>query len=248
MPANNNGNSKTDAIRMVDTLNIEKDTTPRTFMDCVKITTTAYVEMKKEHFLLLVGFLEQGGVSECKKLGDMFATYKDVIATSRYADCSEGTIQEIINTRKGNAWGRQYPRNLLGFHTFQKWCLMIDEDGVFENQLHENSSYTTNRFKIFTKAMKCIVDVSIGMGAKKEKECVDKIATLKKSNELFVEEINTLTKIIEDNNIEMNMCELCNKQLDEKDMTEDGKPFTKCGANMCLLYPKNRTYKELHSY
>lgn len=230
MPTNNNGNSKADALHMVDMLDIDPSTNPRTFMDCLKIATGGYVEMKKEKFLVYIDCLERFGIKECKDLGELMYEHRTMLWDD-YCDCSPEMMMEIIDNLREDKWGRRYTRNLLGYGTFQKWCVGVEPDGHFETILHEQRSYTTNRFKKFVLAMKGIVDISCS--GNKTKKLEEKIATLKKSNELFMEEIDTLNKVITDNNIELNMCELCNKQLGDDDLDDDGKTFTKCGAQMC---------------
>ena len=224
MPTNNNGNSKADALAIVDALNIGGSATCKTFMDCVKALATSYTNERMGHAYTMSDQLEAIKISKTDDLCELIKTHKQRI--SDVCHKNPDLIEEMANQLP--LW-RSHHKNLVSFGPFLKWCVNLSQDDQFENELHRQKAYTSPKWDLYMVALKVVLLKSNKGTAKLE----EKVKTLAKSNELFMEEIDELEKIIADNGISMNKCELCNKQMGDDDMF-DGKPHTHCGNNICL--------------
>ena len=231
MPTNNNGNSKTDAIALLNSLNIRGNgATPKTFMDCVKALANEVAEERKEKAKQYSEILKKIGIKTNKDLvlqmvrEPMKSIIKNKINNSVYDD--------LLVFLNDGAWTPNHidvPTRV----NFLKWCLGLEPEDMFDNSNHKSSAYGTARFSQYVFVLRAVVEGNLDVSTKLKK-LEGTITTLKQSNNLFMEEIDTLTKVIEDNGIKMCMCELCNKKLDGDDLDENGKPHTKCGNNICL--------------
>tara|TARA_R100001594_G_scaffold1843_2_gene7835 strand:+ start:9698 stop:10702 length:1005 start_codon:yes stop_codon:yes gene_type:complete len=234
MPTNSNGNSKADALELLDIMGIRGDA--RTFMDCVKKLTTESYRKKEEKLYLYGSILYNMDIKTIQDLGNKIN--EPFIFNKCKARWNETILIVVKDAFINNTFHYQgtYLDGIGGDNRFLKWCANKEPTDTWNNSNEQLSAYFSRKYDCTISCIEVIMKNIQG-----DKDVIRKleknIESLKESNKLFQEEIFTLTDIIEENNITLNVCGLCNTKIADEEL-EDGKPLNKCGNMMCLTCMK----------
>ena len=234
MPTNSNGNSKADALEYMDIMGIRGDA--RTFMDCVKKLISKSKEEKENKIYTYGSILYNMDIKTLNQLGNKLN--EPSIFNKCKARWREDRIIELKEAFINNTFFYQgtYIDGLGSDNRFLKWCCNKENTDTWDNSNEQLSAYYSIKYDCTISCMEIIMK-NIHGDKEKMVKLEENIKTLKESNKLFQEEIFSLQDIIEENNITLNICGLCNSKIADEEL-QDGKPFNKCGNMMCITCMK----------
>ena len=231
MPTNNNGNSKKDALSLVEQLCISGGSSCKTFMDCVRTLIEDGAREKQNQTYEYMEILDKQGIRTTEALSQLITE----VGREGFYNVSNQNKTDIIEKLASNEWGNNVV-NISAKSNFQKWLICKTPEQYWETEDEKNRSWYSSRYTAWLFIVRKCIDSRInGRELQKKMEKLEKnIDTYKQQSKIQMDEINSLHEIIEKNNIELDMCELCNRQMTEEDKDDMGNPLTKCGNKICL--------------